>query len=147
MPSTISEPPKKTLPDLAKKILDDIVPYDTGNPSIWSASRFDNIDKHHLLIATTTVKSLTGVSLEHQNLRMTDCSFFFDQGGVVRVASMPPGPVKITNHGRAAAQVLFNKGQPLEGQPVIESLTKMAELTLQAIETLELFWFGKGQKG
>jgi hypothetical protein len=134
---------KKALPDLAAMLLDDIMPYDTGKPSIWAASRFGNIDKHNLLIATTTVKSLTGVSLEHQNLCMTNSNFIFDQGGVVRVASMPPGPVKITNHGNAAAQILFNKGRPLEGQPVIESLTKMAQLTLQTIEALELFWFAK----
>jgi hypothetical protein len=74
---------------------------------------------------------------------MENCSFIFDQGGRVNIASMPSGPVKITNYGKASAQILFNKGQPLEGQPVIESLTKMAQFTLQTIETFETFCFGQ----
>jgi hypothetical protein len=48
----------------------------------------------------------------------------------------------LTSQGTPAAQILFGKGQPLEDQPVIESLTKIAKVTFQAIEALELFWFG-----
>jgi hypothetical protein len=61
---------KKTLPDLANFFLNDIMPYDTGHPSIWAVAKLDNIDKHNLLIAITTVQKLSGVSLEHQNMRM-----------------------------------------------------------------------------
>jgi hypothetical protein len=134
---------KKTFPDLAVFLLDEVMPYDNGKPSIWAASKLDNIDKHNLLIAIINVNRLTGVSLEHENLTLENGTFTFSSGRAINFAAIPPGPVKITNKGKASAQILFGKGQPLEGQPIIESLVEMADITLQTLGALELFWFGR----
>jgi hypothetical protein len=130
----------KNRPKLADKLKADVVAYETGQPSIWAASKLDNIDKHNLLIGTIVVKKLAGVRIESPNLRMgAGADFLFDEGGVVNFANVP-GPVTVVDSGIPQAAILFEV-EPLRGQPVIQSLVEMQKLTLQTIETLEKFWF------
>jgi len=138
---------KKTLPDLAALILEKIEIHDTGNPSIWAVSKIDNFDKHNLLIPVISIQELRGFSLKSEGgLLIENCSAGVEDGGRVNIMQMT-GQFEITNKGHPAAQILFGDGQPLVGKPIIESLVKMAELTTQAINTLETFWVGQGTKG
>jgi hypothetical protein len=139
---------KEILPDLAALILNKIQIHDTGDASIWSISKLDNIDKHSLLIAVVSIQELIGFGFksEDHNIVFSEIRATISEGGRINLASMP-GPITITSQGKAAAYILFGEGQPLEGKPILQSLTKMAELTTQALNTIELFWLGKGQEG
>ncbi len=139
---------KETLPDLAALILQKIEIHDTGNPSIWAVSKIDNFDKHNLLVPVVSIQRVSGFSLKNEgrNIVMENCSATVGDGGRINIAQVP-GPIEITNKGQVAAQILFGEGQPLAGQPIIESLVKMAEITAQAVNTLEAFWFGQTPKG
>jgi hypothetical protein len=131
----------KNRPKLADKLKADVVAYETGQPSIWAASKLDNIDKHNLLIGTIVVKKLVGVRIESPNLRtgVAGVDFVFDEGGAVNFANVP-GPVTVVDPGTPQAAILFEV-EPLRGQPLIPSLIEMQKLTLQTIETLEKFHF------
>ncbi|MBB4391801.1 hypothetical protein [Bradyrhizobium sp. ERR14] len=131
---------QKTSPDLAGVILETIKPYDTGQPSIWAVSKFDNLDKHRLLIPTVTVQTISGVSLESKdkNVKVIDNRFILDAFGKYTIGRIAPGiEIEVTHKGSAEAEILFASGQPLEGQAVIPALLKMAEASSEAIKAIE----------
>jgi len=139
---------KEVLPDLAALILEKIRIHDTGEPSIWALGAIDNIDKHNLLVGVVSIQELNGfgVKNERQNIVVENNRVTIGENGRLNFAKMP-GPIKITNKGKATAQILFDKGQPLEGKLIIQSLNGMAQLTSQAVDTLEAFWFGQRHGG
>lgn len=140
---------KKSFPDLANLLTDEIGIHDTGEPCLWTISGLDNIDKHNLLIAAVSVQELQGISLydKAHNNRFSGITVRLNEGGTANLIQYGPGKLEITSKGQPAAAILFGKGQPLEGKAIIPSLLKLAELTSQAIKTLELFWFGEKPKG
>jgi hypothetical protein len=140
---------KEALPDLANLLTNNIGIHDTGDACIWSISALDNIDKHNLLIAMASVYELRGISLEDKarNNRIDNMTVRVGPGGTVSLLQYGGGDMKIKSKGQAAAAVLFAKGQPLEGKPIVPTLLKLSEIALQAIQTLELFWFGKSKEG
>jgi hypothetical protein len=126
-------------PALATLLQQKIVTYETGGPSIWAASRLDNVDKHNLLIPNLVVKKLAGVRLETPNLRMgAGNDFFLEEGGVVNFASIPDGPITIIDPGTPAAALLF-AADPLVGHPIVSSLEEMMKQASEAIAILEAF--------
>jgi hypothetical protein len=130
---------KVNRPALATLLEDKIVPYDTGGPSIWAASRLDNEDKHNLLVPHVVVKKLAGVRLETPNIRMhAGVDFLFDEGGVVNFASIPGGPITIIDPGEPQAALLFASDH-LKGQPIIPALEEMIKQAQETISVLETF--------
>ena len=127
------------MPNLADLILNDISPYDTGDCCIWVACKLNNIDKHRVLIAVVSIQKITGIDLENprNGIVYKRNTITLSQGRGIIYARLPP-PMIITNYGKATAQILFGNGQPLA---IIPSLLQLAQITLKAIKTLELFFF------
>lgn len=140
---------KKTLPELAILLADKIGIHDTGDLCLWAISSLDNADKHNLLIPVVSVQSICDFCIEDKANNI-----FIGGGGGLGVGEgqhdvffeFPPGNAEITRKGYATATILFGKGKALEGKSIAKSLIKLQEITLQAIETLEAFWFGKPPK-
>ena len=140
---------KEALPELAILLVDQIGIHDTGDLCLWAISALDNLDKHNLLIAAVSVQELRGIGLHDKarNNRFTDLTVRLQEGGIASLIQYGGGGLEITSKGQPAATILFGKGQPLEGRPIIQSLLKLAELTSQTIQTLEFFWFGQKPEG
>jgi hypothetical protein len=124
-------------PDLAIFIRDQIQPYSGGNFYVWEIGQLDNIDKHKLLVAVTSIQALRGVCAEDENRnKFVNMTFIINEGGVLNAVGVP-GKMKITSYGKPSANILFPNGTLFENQPVIPTL-----INLKAIEALELFCFG-----
>jgi hypothetical protein len=134
---------KAAIPDLADFIADTIKPYLGGDFALWEIGTLDNLDKHRLTLPVVSIQALTGVSAEDENgNRFTNNTLVVGEGGVLRAISTY-AKMKITSYGNPAADILFGKGTAAEGKPVIPTLAEFAQLTLQAINALETFHFGK----
>ena len=141
---------RKALPKLATLLTDEIGIHDTGDVCLWAISSLDNADKHSLLIVVNSIQAVRGLRLEDKashNVFKFDITIRDDNTGSIPLSYPAKNRLEITRNGEFGAQILFGNASALEGRPIIESLKQLSELTLQAIQTLETFWFGKGQKG
>ena len=133
---------KQTAPPFAQFILDEIQPYSGGKFKIWELGKLDIIDKHKLIIPTINISSLMNFEVEYERgIRFTNAMAEVGAGGVVNIA-IAPGAIKIHNHGKPAVNIRFGPGTPFENQAVLETIANLAELTSQAIQALETFYYG-----
>jgi len=127
---------KAHAPGIVDFIINDIKPYKGGNDLIYGLHVLDITDKHQLLIPILDTIELTGVSGEMSGSGTFHNLNFFIQNLDEINAIAGPGDIKITNYGKAAFKILFNKGQPFEGQSVIPTLYKLAEIVDGIIDSV-----------
>jgi hypothetical protein len=128
-----------TKPDLAKFIIDEIQPYQRGQFLLWELSVLDRIDKHRLILPTSNQAHRLGVEIEDQSGKRTKA--WFTVGDNFATTRTFPGPVTVHNEGYPALSVNFGPETPFQGQPVLETLDRLSQLALQAIERFEQFHF------
>ena len=136
---------RRKLPLFADFLLDEIQPYAGGKFKLWELAKLDNIDKHKLLIPVTKVSTLLRLDIEddHGN-RIGDTFISVEEGKVLKIPSSGTSKIKKVNHkGEAGIDICFGHETPFPGLPVIAVLADLPKVTLQAIEALELFCFGK----
>jgi len=129
--------------DIADLIVDSIQPYPGGkNAALHVLHELDIQDKHLLITPVLAVAMLIGVDFEDANRnRFVDATLTVGEGGKLR-ALATSAPLKITRQGRPAFDVLFAKGQPFEGQPVIPTLQQLSKLVSTVIHTVEKAYDG-----
>jgi hypothetical protein len=126
-------------PDLATFIIDEIQPYQRGQFLLWELSVLDRIDKHRLILPTSNQAHRLGVEVEDQSGKRTKA--WFTVGDNFSTTHTFPGPITVRNEGYPALSVHFGSGTPFEGQPVLETLDRLSQFALQAIERFERFHF------
>jgi hypothetical protein len=132
---------ESTRPDLAKFIIDEIQPYQRGQFLLWELSELDRIDKHRLILRTSNRAHRLGVEIEDQSGKRTNAWFTIDDN--FSTTRTFRGPIKIHNEGYSAISVSFGPETPFKDQPVLETLDRLSELALQAIQSFERFHFGR----
>jgi hypothetical protein len=135
-----------TKPDLAKFIIDEIQPYQRGQFLLWELSWLDRIDKHRLILPTSNQAHRLGVELEDESGKRT-ANAWFSIGDNFATTQTFRGRIKIHNEGYSALSVRFGPETPFKDQPVLETLDRLSELALQAIERFERFHFGAPYEG
>jgi len=133
---------KKHMPKLATFIVDEIQPYQRGQFLLWELSELDRMDKHRLILPTSNQAHRLEVEIEDQSGKRTTRWFTIGDGFATTQTFL--GPVKIHNEGSSALSVRFGPRTPFNDQPVLETLDRVSELALQAIERFERFRFGAG---
>ena len=125
-------------------IVDDVQAYAAGNGPLWTLHEMNITDKHQLLLPVFKIMQFTGISLEDEDGNifpadgqpyLTDDSYWF---------KVRDGKLKVHEKGRAATAIVFGVGVPLQDQPVVPALTKLAENvmgTIDAFEALDLSGF------
>jgi hypothetical protein len=128
---------KVAAPDIIDLILDVVQPYPGGNgAALHVLHSLDVGDKHYKLTPVISVAALTDVTGQAGGITFSKCTFGVGQGGKLNVVGMP-GKFTFEGHGQPTFAVLFGKGQPFQGQPVIPTLQQLSQLvagTVQAIE-------------
>jgi len=125
---------KRVRPDLVGFILDTIKPYKSGNFGIWALNKLDILDKHRLVIPVFAVTRLSGISARDDN-NNTYTNLTVTVGPAGNINLIRTGArMHITNYGQPAIAIMFDKGHPFEGEPVIPTLHKLAKLTTELIE-------------
>jgi hypothetical protein len=134
---------KKSLPDFAAHILNEIQPYAGGKFKVWELGKLDNIDKHQLLIPTINITGLMGVDFEDdRGNRISGGGHIAVEQGRIQGMFAGFGKIKINNHGKPTIGISFAPGTPFQDQTILETLPQLSELVLKAIEAIELFCFG-----
>lgn len=119
-------------------IVDVIKPYKGGNDSIYALHDMNVIDKHQLLLPVVHVSSLVGVDAEDENQNRIIGGTFVVSEGKVNIPLVSSSNFKITNHGKAAFQVFFGKGTPIEGKPVIYTLQDFTQAVTAIMDAFDI---------
>ncbi len=121
-------------------IVDRIRPYKGGDDTLCALHELDISDKHLLLIPHITVVQLRDVYMEDdRNNRITFRSITVDAGRTVNLVKSegPGGIFKVKKHGQPSFGVLFDKGTPLENQPILSTLVQFTEHVSRTIDAFE----------
>ncbi len=129
--------------DIKNFVLDDIKPYTTGNPLIWSLDDLNIRDKHKLLIPVLQVSALVGVRLEDdQGVPVYENQVWFtDESGSIRLREADDIRVTVKDKGHVTAAIIFDTGVPFESESVVVSLTRIAEEVTRTVQAFRLLLF------
>jgi hypothetical protein len=134
----------KRAPDIVDRLADEIRPYRAKDNSILALHDLDIADKHMLVLPTLPV---TKVRLRKvvinggivSGMRFEDLTVTVREGGIADLVGFGfdgSADMKIDIQGdrQATFTVLFGKGQPLENDPVIPTLTQLSQLVSTIID-------------
>lgn len=108
--------------EVVKFIVDVIKPYKGGNDALWALHDLNDLDKHRLLLPVMQVTSITEFCAEDdRGNKWENTTLVITRNRTVTLFGTV-GKLKITNNGKTIPLVLFDKGLPLEGKPVVPSL-------------------------
>ncbi len=129
----------KVRPDIAQFILDRVKPYKDGTFPIWALSKLDNTNKHRLVIPIAAVTRLSGLSArDDNNNTFPNMTVTVDHGRIMNLIRTG-ARMHITNAGTPSIAVLFDKGQPFEGNAVLPTLEGVADVVSQTVESFRVF--------
>lgn len=131
--------------DIVTLITDYIAPYKGGNDALFGLHTLDIQDKHQLLIPLIKVASLHGVSAEDANGNgVYGMTLSVGEGGKIQPIQTA-SELHITDYGKPAFNIFFDKGHSLEGKSVLPTLLYLAQVVLDVIQALEKAFLARGQ--
>jgi hypothetical protein len=128
----------------ALRMVEELEPYDGGKYSIRALHDLDIIDKHKLLIPALSRLRINRVDISFEgktySLGVTD--FQPDNDGLTFAALFEiPGATlhqfKVERNFHPSFEIVFGKGQPLEGQGIMETLFKLTNVAKRFVEACE----------
>jgi len=123
---------------IANLLLDGIKPYKGGNDAIWAIHDLNIQDKHALLLPVIQIASLLDVCAEDERGNRILNGSLITVTGRVSVSFAATTKIKITNHGKATFAIFFDKGLPVEGHNVIETLRTFTEVVGGVIDAFSI---------
>ncbi len=118
-------------------IVNVVKPYEGGNDALGCLHNLNVLDKHRLLLPVMQVTSIIGFCAEDDRRNQwVNMNLIMTRNRTVTMFETA-GNIKITNKGKAIPLVLFDKGLPMEGKPVVPSLQQLTELVSDIIEGIE----------
>jgi hypothetical protein len=133
---------KSSNPRLADFILNEIQPYCGGKFMLWELSELDRIDKHRLILPTIQDTHRIGVVLEDESGKTLSSQWLTSSSSNASRVLDGVIPFSIKDKGHSAVTVSFGPGTPFDGEPVLGTLSRFAELAFEAVEAFERFSFG-----
>lgn len=141
--ATLSKGVLQGAPDIVSMLADDVRAYEGGDPLLCALNNLDISDKHILLIPTFHVLKLENVTADvvvgNSRLSFRGCSFGVSNSGELNIISSPMqgGDIQINGYGQPTFTVLFGDGTPLEGEPIIPTLTQLMQLVSGILDAFE----------
>lgn len=129
---------KRTFPDLAQFILENIKPCRNANLDLWAATSLCNQNKHNDFIPTVSVVNITNINIRAGGLVMNDCALGGDANRPLKLIRSA-APISIKQDFSTSISIVFPQGAVFENQPVIPTLTNMSEVVAQTINALDQF--------
>jgi hypothetical protein len=128
---------KQASKEVANFIVNVVKPYDGGNDALVALHKLNILDKHRLLLPVMQVTSIVDFCAEDdRGNRMVNATLVVTRDRAVTLFASS-GNIQITNEGKAVPLVFFDKGLPMEGQPVVPSLVQLTELVSGIVEGIE----------
>jgi hypothetical protein len=129
---------------IADLIVDVIKPYKGGNDALYALHHLDICDKHMLLLPVVQITSLLDVSAEDdRGARMVNATLVIDGSGKSANVFATPGELQIKNYGKPVPSIFFDKGLPMEGEPIFPTLLQFTERVCGVLESFQTVCFGK----
>ena len=129
----------------ALRLVEELEPYDGGQYSIRELHDLDILDKHKLLIPTTSIMNIERLNASFRDAPITLRGRDFESvaDGANFVATLDclgiksSGEFQLDDNLDATFSVVFGKGQPLEGQPIVPALTEISGVVKRFIDRCE----------
>jgi hypothetical protein len=125
----------------ALRMVEELEPYDGGKHSIRALHDFDISDKYKLLIPAASRLRVNRLDVSFDgtthSLGMTD--FQPDTDGLTFTALFRATLHQLNMKGnfQPSFEIVFGKGQPLEGQPIVVTLFNITDVAERFVETCE----------
>lgn len=135
----------KSKPAIAEVIADTLSPYVEGNEKslIHSIHDLNITDKHIILIPVFCPSKAVITNIKMGGLTIGRLEADINPNGVLNIARMGGGEIDFKFDSEAVSfSVLFGKDQPLEGEPVVQSLQNLVKFTFEVIKDLEVAVLG-----
>jgi hypothetical protein len=129
---------KQISQDIYDLVLNTIQPYYAGNYSLWALHDLNIRDKHQLLVPVVKFLQFMGVCLEDDKHRPVNPGKIYIMDASSRIRLPPNVNITLKEKGHATAVVLFDFGTPFDAQPVVPSLTGIAEEVTRTVKAFEL---------
>jgi len=130
-------------PWLIDLIVNKIKPYKGGDTLLCALHDLDILDKHRLLIPTLSITKLAGVNAMSGGIVFKSISFTVSQNGRINFLSSG-ADIEITDYGQPSFNILFDKGQILEGYPLFPTLHRLSQLVSDIVQAIEEgYWANK----
>lgn len=122
-------------------VLDTIKPYEAGNPLLWALHALNIVDKHQLLIPMLKFMGFTGVRLEDdKGQRIGRSEYLMNKSCTIRLMDANDRKVTVKDKGHASMAILFDEGTPLQGESIVPTLKRIAEVVTRTVEAFELLF-------
>lgn len=132
-------PVEKAFPDAAKFIATKVQPSRDTNLHLWAATSLCNDNKHNDFLPIVTVADVKNWNAWAGPAGIGGYFNKFDADKPHELVATNAGPFTIQKKLSPACEIAFPKGAVFEDQPVIPTLTSMAEVVSQSLDALECF--------
>lgn len=129
---------EKAFPDAAQFIAKDIDPRRDTNLLLWAVTGLRNDNAHNDFIPVVTLSEIKNLDTRIGNIRIADLTIGGDANSPL-ILIRSPYPIPQKDDLKVSVEILFGKGTPFEDQPVIPTLTNMAEVVTKTLDALEKF--------
>jgi hypothetical protein len=125
-------------------ILDHIQPYEGGQFGLYALNKLDITDKHIVLIPTSTQVAIDSLDFVDATGAKTGSGIYGitivkqnpQQGGEL-FAFPGGGGAKLQNKPQDAFSIVFQKGQPFEGQSILDTVRSLRHATIEALTRIQ----------
>lgn len=124
---------EEALPGAEELILKEIRPEDGRDERLWSFNSLDNLDKHNLIIPAVSVVRVSNINTRVGTNIMRDCGMGGDAARPFHLIRSDNTPIIIENNFQTAVAVRFGQGTAFENEPVVPTLTQIADIVTKTI--------------
>lgn len=122
-------------------ILDEIQPYDKGKLGLYGLHKLDITDKHIVLIPTFSKMEIKRLDLVDKTGAKTGWSIqgftlTVDQSKGGDFFNLGSGGAILQGDPKDAFKICFQKGQPFEGQGILDTVRSLKQGTIEALDLL-----------
>ena len=130
---------EEAIPGAKKAFLKDIRPENGPNESLWLFNDLDNDDKHNFILPAVAVTGVRNLNITAAGFNIKDCTIIGDAASPMGIFGAPgfAGELTIHNNPAVSVAVSFGDGTPFKDQPVIPTLTQIAELVSGTIDKFQ----------
>jgi hypothetical protein len=128
----------------AQQLVSDLEPYAGGKHSIQSLHALDILDKHKLILATSSQLHVDelGYRIGDNQFSLTETDFHPNADGsnftsTIDCQGNDPEKFKLGDNFKASFTMVFDKDQPLTGEPIVDSLRTFCGVANGFIEKCE----------
>lgn len=130
-------PIEESIPGAKELILKEIRPDKGPNERLWAFNALDNDDKHNLILPTVTFADVSNINaVLPGNNRLINCGAGGNAAGPM-VIIRSGGPITVENNLHASVDVKFGNGTLFKDDPVIPTLSQIADVVTDALNILE----------